>query len=107
MAWVLLISAGVLEIVWLISMKYSDGFTKLIPSMITIFVSGISFFMLSIALRSIPSGTAYVVWTGIGAIGTAIVGILFFNEPRTIIRVSSILLVVIGIAGLKYTAANA
>ena len=93
--------AGLCEIGWLFSMKYSVGFTRLWPSIITLIVATFSLILLAQALKTIPAGTAYAIWTGIGAAGTAIVGILIFNEPKDALRIFSILLVIAGIIGLK------
>ena len=98
----LLIFAGLLEIVWAIGMKYSEGFTKLVPSVITIAVMALSMGLLSFASRNLPLGTAYAVWTGIGAVGTAVAGIILFNEPKEFSRLFCIFLIVLGIAGLKF-----
>lgn len=100
-AWLFLFLAGLCEIGWLFSMKYSYGFTRLWPSVITIIVGTISFILLAQALKTIPAGTAYAMWTGIGAAGTAIIGILVLNESDNPIRIFSILLVISGIIGLK------
>ena len=103
LAWLLLVVAGLLEVTWLLAMKYSQGFTKLWPT-VTVFTVGLlSFYLLSLSLRVIPVGTAYVVWTGIGAVGGAALGILVFGEPATAWRLISIALVVAGIVGLKLT----
>ena len=102
-AWLLLVVAGGLEVSWLLAMKYSNGFTKLWPTVLVFVLGGVSFYLLSICLKVIPVGTAYVVWTGIGAVGGAIVGITIFDEPRDIWRIISIALVVAGIVGLKLT----
>jgi quaternary ammonium compound-resistance protein SugE len=99
----LLLFAGLLEVSWLVAMKYSDGFTKLWPTVLVFGLGLLSFYLLSLCLKVIPVGTAYVVWTGIGAVGGAIVGIVVFNEPRDAWRVASIALVVAGIVGLKLT----
>ena len=104
LAWMLLITAGLLEIIWLIVMKYSQGFTKLWPTVIVFLVGTLSFYLLSLCLKFIPVGTAYVVWTGIGAVGGAIAGMLLFGESRDAWRIASIALVVAGIVGLKLTA---
>ena len=104
MAWTYLFVAGVFEIVWAVSLKYTDGFTRLWPSIGTVVAMGISMVCISFALRTIPMGTAYAVWTGIGAAGTAIFGIVFFGEAGGMIRVGCIALIVMGIAGLKLTA---
>ncbi|MFA6571765.1 MAG: quaternary ammonium compound efflux SMR transporter SugE [Bacteroidota bacterium] len=101
MAWLYLGIAGIMEIVWAIGIKYAEGFTKLYPSIGTVAGMIVSFYFLSLALRTIPIGTGYAVWTGIGAVGTAIYGILFFNESRDLPRIICILLIVSGIVGLK------
>jgi quaternary ammonium compound-resistance protein SugE len=103
MAWIWLILAGTLEIVWAIGLKYTDGFTRLLPSAITGAAMMASVYFLALAVRSIPIGTGYAVWTGIGAVGVAVLGIILFNEPKDLVRVASILLIVAGIAGLKLT----
>lgn len=103
MAWLLLFSAGFVEIIFALSLKYNEGFTKLWPSVITTF-SGIgSFGLLMWALKTLPLGTAYAVWTGMGAVGVAIVGIILFKESVDWLRLVSISLVIIGIIGLKFT----
>lgn len=101
MAWVYLAIAGLLEIGWAIGLKYTEGFTKLIPSGLTIGAMIASVLLLGLALRDLPVGTGYAVWTGIGTVGTAILGIYLFNEPATAVRLGSIALIVLGIAGLK------
>ena len=100
-AWLLLIAAGLLEIVWGIGLKYTEGFSRITPSVITIAAMIGSVWLLAIALKSIPVGTGYAVWTGIGAVGTAILGIVLFNEAATIARLACIGLIVAGIFGLK------
>ena len=104
MAWMMLVFAGLLEIGWAVGLKYTDGFTRWLPSALTIVAMAGSMWLLAIALRSIPIGTAYAVWTGIGAAGTAVLGILLFAEPATALRLASIGLIVAGIAGLKLAA---
>ena len=104
MAWTVLVLAGFLEIGWAIGLKYTDGFTRWLPSALTIVAMAGSMWLLALALRSIPIGTAYAVWTGIGAAGTALLGILLFAEPATALRLASIGLIVAGIAGLKLAA---
>jgi quaternary ammonium compound-resistance protein SugE len=104
MAWIWLSIAGLLEVAWAIGLKYTDGFTRLWPSVITGAAMLASLYFLAIAVRSIPIGTGYAVWTGIGAVGVAILGMILFNEPKDAMRVGSILLIVAGIAGLKLTA---
>ena len=101
MAWVWLTAAGLLEIVWAVGLKYTDGFTRLWPSAITIAAMIFSIYFLALAVRSIPIGTGYAVWTGIGAVGVAILGMVLFGEPKDALRIGSILLIVAGIAGLK------
>jgi quaternary ammonium compound-resistance protein SugE len=101
MAWFQLILAGLLEIVWAIGLKYTDGFTKLWPSVVTLIAMFLSFGLLSHAIKHIPIGTAYAVWTGIGAVGVAIVGMILLGEPRSIARIACILVIVLGIMGLK------
>jgi quaternary ammonium compound-resistance protein SugE len=100
-AWILLVVAGLLEIVWSISMKASHGFTKPQYTTITLVAAALSFWLLGLALRQLPVGTAYAAWTGIGAVGAAILGILIFNEPLTVARIVCISLILIGIVGLK------
>ncbi|MBN9309448.1 MAG: quaternary ammonium compound efflux SMR transporter SugE [Devosia sp.] len=101
MAWVYLAGAGLLEIVWAIGLKYTEGFTRLVPSAITVGAMVASVALLGVALRDLPVGTGYAVWTGIGTVGTAILGMLLFNEPATALRLGCIVLIVAGIAGLK------
>lgn len=101
MAWVWLSLAGVAEIGWMIGLKFSDGFTRLGWSAGTLAAMGLSLLFLSFAIRTIPMGTAYAIWTGIGAAGIAIIGMVYFDEPRTLMRMICIGLVVAGIVGLK------
>jgi quaternary ammonium compound-resistance protein SugE len=101
MNWIYLFIAGLFEIGWAIGLKYTDGFTKLVPSIMTIIGMVLSFYFLSVSLKSIPIGTAYGIWTGIGAVGTAILGIILFGESKDLIRIFFIILIVIGIVGLK------
>jgi quaternary ammonium compound-resistance protein SugE len=101
MAWVWLTLAGLLEIVWAVGLKYTEGFTRLLPSALTVVAMVGSVYLLALAVRAIPIGTAYAVWTGIGAVGVAIVGMVLLGEPKDALRVGSILLIVLGIAGLK------
>ena len=103
MAWFLLCVAGVFEIAWAIGLKYSDGFSRLVPSVLTAGAMAASIVLLSIALKSLPVGTSYAVWTGIGAAGTAVLGMYLFQEPATVLRLGSIALIIVGIAGLKLT----
>lgn len=106
MNWIYLLIAGFLEIGWAIGLKYSEGWSKLYPSLITVVLMIASFQFLSMALKTLPIGTAYAIWTGIGAVGTAIVGMFLFDEPRALSRILCILLIVAGIAGLKLTSAQ-
>jgi len=101
MAWIWLTVAGMLEVVWATGLKYTDGFTRILPSAITIAAMVASVYFLALAVRTIPIGTGYAVWTGIGAVGVAIAGMILFGEPRTLLRIGSILLIVAGIVGLK------
>jgi len=101
MAWAVLFVAALLEIVWALGMKYTDGFSRLWPSVGTLIAMLMSFGLLSQALRTIPVGTGYAVWTGVGAVGTAIAGMLFLGESRDPARVLCLALIVVGIAGLK------
>ena len=101
MAWLYLLIAGLFEVAWAIGLKYTDGFTRLIPSIWTVVSMAVSFLFLSLALKTLPVGTAYAVWTGIGAVGVAILGIALFGEPATAARLASIGLIVAGIVGLK------
>jgi quaternary ammonium compound-resistance protein SugE len=104
MPWVYLFLAGLFEFGWAIGLKYTDGFTRLMPSVWTVAAMAISLFLLALALKSLPVGTAYAVWTGIGAVGTAALGIYLFGEPATVARLTSIGLIVAGIVGLKLVA---
>lgn len=101
MSWIVLLIAGLLEVVWAIGLKYTHGFTRLMPSIITIVAMIVSIAMLSWAMRTLPVGTAYAVWTGIGAVGAAITGILLLGESASPARLLSLGLIVAGIIGLK------
>lgn len=100
-AWILLGAAGLLEIVWAIGLKYAEGFTKPVPSAITVAAMVVSMWLLAQAARDLPIGTAYAVWTGIGAVGAALLGIMLFQESANIVRIGCIVLIVAGIVGLK------
>ena len=102
MAWTCLVVAGLLEIVWAIGLKYTQGFSKLWPSVVTLCAMAASFNLLAAALKTIPVGTGYAVWTGIGAAGTAIIGMAFLGEPREVLRILCIVLIVAGVVGLKF-----
>jgi quaternary ammonium compound-resistance protein SugE len=101
MAWIWLTVAGLLEVVWAVGLKYTDGFTRLWPSAVTIAAMVASVYCLAVAVRTIPIGTGYAVWTGIGAVGVAILGMVLFGESAALARIGAILLIVAGIAGLK------
>jgi quaternary ammonium compound-resistance protein SugE len=101
MNWILLVVAGLFEIGWAIGLKYTEGFTRLWPTVWTIAAMVISLALLGVALKTIPVGTGYAVWTGVGAAGTAILGIILFAEPATALRLGCIGLIVAGIVGLK------
>jgi quaternary ammonium compound-resistance protein SugE len=103
LAWLLLISAGLIEVVFALSLKYNQGFTRLIPSVITLISGGLSLYLLMMAIKVLPVGTAYAVWTGMGAVGVAVCGIVLFKESTELYRLLSILLVIVGIIGLKLT----
>lgn len=105
MQWILLVIAGLLEVGWAVGLKYSQGFTKFVPSIFTVIGMIASFYFLSLALRSLPLGTAYAIWTGIGAVGTVLLGIILFKEPADFIRLICIGFILIGIVGLKISSA--
>ncbi len=100
-AWFILFIAGIFETAWAISMKYSQGFSKLLPSILTIIFALISMGLLAYSLKTLPVGSAYAIWTGIGAVGTAILGILLFNESKDFIRIFFIFLIIAGLIGLR------
>jgi quaternary ammonium compound-resistance protein SugE len=103
-SWTLLLLAGLFEVGWAVGLKYTAGFTRLVPSVLTVLAMAVSLYLLSRALREIPVGTGYAVWTGVGAVGTALVGIVLLGEPRDLARLACLALIVLGIAGLKLTA---
>ena len=105
MPWIILFLAGRFEIAWAIGLKYTEGFTRLWPSLGTLAAMGVSFYLLAVAMRSLPLGTAYAVWVGVGAVGTAILGIFLFQEPANAGRLVSLGLIVAGIVGLKLASA--
>ena len=106
MAWIYLAVAGLFECGGAIGLKYTNGFTKLIPSLLTVSAMAISFWLLSVAMKTIPVGTAYAVWTGIGAVGVAILGMILLGESRDIMRIICLLLIVSGIVGLKLVSSS-
>ncbi len=101
MPWIYLFLAGLTEIAWAVGLKYTDGWSRLWPSVATGVLMVVSFVFLSMAVKTLPIGTAYAVWTGIGAAGTALAGIFLFGEPRDALRILSIVLIVAGVAGLR------
>lgn len=101
MAWIYLFVAGLLEVVWALLLKRTEGFTKLGPSLLTLVTMGASFYLLSVALRTLPTGTGYAVWVGIGAVGTAIFGMVFLGESTNALRLISIGLIILGVIGLR------
>lgn len=103
MGWLSLFAAGFFEIIWALGLKLSNGFTRPVPAAVTVVSLVLSMVFMAFSLKSIPMGTAYAVWTGIGAVGTAVLGMLLFGEPRAAIRILCIGLIVAGIAGLKLT----
>ncbi|MBR7801749.1 quaternary ammonium compound efflux SMR transporter SugE [Undibacterium fentianense] len=106
MNWFILITAGLFEIVWAIGLKYSDGLSKFWPSVVTLAAMLVSVVLLGWAMKTLPVGTAYAVWVGVGAIGTAIFGIVLFNEAASLARILSLLLILLGIIGLKLSGAE-
>ena len=101
MSWIYLFFAGLFEIGWAVGLKYTNGFTRLTPTLLTVAAMAVSLFLLGLALRSLPLGTAYAIWTGIGTIGTAILGIMLFSEPAEVLRLVCIGMIAAGIIGLK------
>lgn len=101
MAWTTLVLAGLFEVGWAVGLKYTDGFTRLVPTLLTAASMVVSLVLLGLALRTLPLGTAYAVWTGIGTVGTAILGMVLFREPATVMRLACIALIVAGIIGLR------
>jgi len=105
MAWFALVLAGILEVVWATGLVYSKGFTRPVPSVLTVIALGVSMWLLAFATRTLPIGTAYPIWVGIGALGAACVGVVLFNEAVSPARVAFVLLLVVSIVGLKVTSA--
>ncbi|MFD0737789.1 quaternary ammonium compound efflux SMR transporter SugE [Lysobacter koreensis] len=101
MPWIILVLAGLFEVGWAIGLKYTDGFTKLWPTVGTVAAMAISLGLLGIAMKSLPVGTAYAIWVGVGAVGTVILGIVLFDEPLNALRIGSVALIVAGLVGLK------
>ncbi|HDX9008955.1 quaternary ammonium compound efflux SMR transporter SugE [Aeromonas dhakensis] len=102
MSWLLLLLAGLFEVAWAIGLKYTDGFSRPLPTLLTLSAMGVSVLLLAMAVKQLPLGTAYAVWTGIGAVGTVLMGIWLLNEPATLARVLCLLLIIGGILGLKF-----
>ena len=105
-AWIYLICAGLLEVCWAIGLKYTEGFTRLWPSAFTLITLAASMYLLSKAAQVLPIGTAYAVWVGIGALGAAILGIILFNESASLLRIAFLGMLLVAIAGLKFTSAT-
>jgi quaternary ammonium compound-resistance protein SugE len=105
-AWTCLVIAGLLEIGWAVGLKYTDGFSRLWPSVVTIAAMVASFALLAYALKTIPVGTGYAVWTGIGAAGTAMVGMIFLGESREVLRILCLVLIVAGVVGLRFASSG-
>jgi quaternary ammonium compound-resistance protein SugE len=101
MAWLVLLLAGVVEVGWAVGLKYTEGFTRVIPSIMTVAAMALSLFLLGVAVRTLPVGTAYAVWTGIGTVGTVLLGIVLFGEPAELPRLLFVAMVVVGVIGLK------
>lgn len=105
MAWILLVFAGFLEVAWAVGLKYTQGFSRLVPSVFTIVSMIGSVWLLALAVRTLPLGTAYAIWTGIGAVGAFVLGIVLFGESASAARIASVTLILAGLVGLKLTAA--
>ena len=103
MTWIILILAGLLEVTWAVGLKYTEGFTRLVPTALTVTAMVGSIVLLGLALRTLPLGTAYAIWTGIGTVGTVIFGIVVLNEPASVVRLACIAMIIGGIVGLKLT----
>jgi|SRR5438445_12300953 len=101
-AWIVLLIAGILEFIWATGLKYSEGFTKLGPSVFTLITMGISFYLLSLSMKVLPVGVSYTVWTGIGAVGAIVIGVLVFKEPLSLMKLVFLGMIVGGILGLKF-----
>lgn len=106
MAWIYLLGAGILEMVWVVAMKYAEGFTKVVPSVITVVGMIFSMGLLGLAVRTIPLGTGYAIWTGIGAVGAVVYGMIFFGEPVTALRLAFVAMIIVGLVGLKLVSAS-
>ncbi|MGN1078874.1 MAG: DMT family transporter [Alphaproteobacteria bacterium] len=106
MAWIYLLGAGIFEVVWVVAMKYAEGFTKIFPSVIMVVGMTFSVGLLGLAVRTIPLGTGYAIWTGIGAVGAVVYGMIFFGEPVTALRLAFVAMIIVGLVGLKLVSAS-
>ena len=104
MSWIILFFAGLFEVGWAVGLKYTDGFTRPLPTVLTVAAMAVSLGLLGLAMRELPLGTAYAIWTGVGAVGTVIAGIILFGESMALIRLASVALIVTGLIGLKVSA---
>ncbi|OOH81023.1 QacE family quaternary ammonium compound efflux SMR transporter [Pseudomonas fluorescens] len=104
MSWIILFFAGLFEVGWAVGLKYTDGFTRPLPTVLTVAAMAISLGLLGLAMKELPLGTAYAIWTGVGAVGTVIAGILLFGESMALIRLASVALIITGLIGLKVSA---
>ncbi len=104
MSWIILFFAGLFEVGWAVGLKYTDGFTRPLPTVLTVAAMAISLGLLGLAMKELPLGTAYAIWTGVGAVGTVIAGIMLFGESMALIRLASVALIIIGLIGLKVSA---
>ncbi|WP_332761857.1 quaternary ammonium compound efflux SMR transporter SugE [Pseudomonas koreensis] len=104
MSWIILFFAGLFEVGWAVGLKYTDGFTRPLPTVLTVAAMAVSLGLLGLAVKELPLGTAYAIWTGVGAVGTVIAGIILFGESMALIRLASVALIVTGLIGLKVSA---
>jgi len=104
MSWIILFFAGLFEVGWAVGLKYTDGFTRPLPTVLTVAAMAVSLGLLGLAVKELPLGTAYAIWTGVGAVGTVIAGIILFGESMALIRLASVALIVTGLIGLKISA---
>ncbi|MBK4996588.1 quaternary ammonium compound efflux SMR transporter SugE [Pseudomonas sp. S37] len=104
MSWIILFFAGLFEVGWAVGLKYTDGFSKPLPTVLTVAAMAISLGLLGLAMKELPLGTAYAIWTGVGAVGTVIAGIILFGESMALVRLASVALIIIGLVGLKVSA---
>ncbi|KIU54108.1 MULTISPECIES: quaternary ammonium compound efflux SMR transporter SugE [Pseudomonas] len=104
MSWIILFFAGLFEVGWAIGLKYTDGFTRPLPTVLTVAAMAVSLGLLGLAMKELPLGTAYAIWTGVGAVGTVIAGIILFGESMALMRLASVALIIIGLVGLKVSA---